>query len=104
MSPSADSCAPANIATRVRPARLSANGAKPTSSPARSATTTYGSLAKAASANQASTQAENRYGLGRGMPSTSVSQAVFSCATALTSVSARTAGSGGSDGNHRLST
>ena len=78
MSPSADSCAPANIATRVRPACRRANGAKPTSSPARSATTTYGSLAKAGSANQARTQAEKRYGLGRGMASTNVSHAASS--------------------------
>ena len=40
MSPSADSCPPANIATRVRPADRTANGAKPTSSPPRSATIT----------------------------------------------------------------
>ena len=74
MSPSADSCAPANIATRVRPAWRRANGAKPTSSPARSATTTYGSLAKAGSANQARTQAEKqvraraRHGLDQRVP------------------------------------
>ena len=82
MSPSADSCEPTKRAMRAAPRFCTTNGATPTSSPSRSATTMHGSDTKLGSASHERTQVESRYGLGRGAAATSASQAAeSSCAS-----------------------